>query len=172
MILWRETEGIMHNPPLITMLLADDSLDDCELVREAWKEAPVGEELRCVHDGTELLDYLYRQGTFSDRTQSPRPSLILLDLNMPKLNGDEVLARIKNDPLFAGIPIIILTTSRDPRDISRISFWSVNGYVQKPHRFNGYLQMLNHIRAHWEEIVECPFPGHGFGGDVEHLAHC
>ncbi len=162
----------MPCPPLITLLLADDSLDDCELVREAWKEAPVGKELRCVHDGTELLDYLYREGAFADRKQCPRPSLILLDLNMPKLNGYEVLARIKRDPLFAGIPIIILTTSRDTHDIHRSSFWSVSGYIQKPDRFGGYIQMLTNIREHWQEIVACPFPGRGFGGDAERLAHC
>jgi len=100
--------------PIQTILLADDNTDDCELVKEAWAEFPIGERLRLVNDGIELLDYLYRRGEFMTPESSPRPSVILLDLNMPRMTGLEVLAEIKQDSAFAGIPIVVLTTSKAP----------------------------------------------------------
>ena len=107
----------MNSLPFHTVLLVDDNPDDCEIVKEAWDEIPVGQELRFVSDGTELLDYLYRRGLFSTRECAPRPSVILLDLNMPQMTGGEVLAEIKKDPSLACIPIVVLTTSNAPKDI-------------------------------------------------------
>lgn len=158
--------------PLSTILLADDNLDDCELVREAWKETSVGKELRCVNDGTELLAYLNREGEYSDGERAPLPSVILLDLHMPKMTGHEALARIKEDPALAGIPIIILTTSKAPRDIQKSATGGVHGYIQKPNSFAGYLQLLTNLQQHWQEILEQPFSGKSHGGWSGDPAYC
>ena len=147
--------------PIQTILLADDNTDDCELVKEAWQEFPIGERLRLVNDGIELLDYLYRRGEFMSPGSSPRPSVILLDLNMPHMTGLEVLAEIKQDPAFAGIPIVVLTTSKAPRDIIQTAGLRVNGYMQKPNAYSGYLQIFANLREHWSEILDRPFSGGG-----------
>jgi len=158
--------------PLRTILLVDDNVDDCDLVREAWQEASVGEELRCVNDGTELLAYLNREGKFSDREHAPLPSVILLDLHMPKMTGHEALTLIKEDPALAGIPIIILTTSKAPRDIHQSVTCGVQGYIQKPNTFTGYLQLLANLQHHWQEILEQPFSGKSQGGWSGNPAYC
>ncbi|MFA9560881.1 MAG: response regulator [Nitrospirota bacterium] len=147
--------------PIQTILLADDNTDDCELVKEAWAEFPISERLRLVNDGIELLDYLYRRGEFMSPASSPRPSVILLDLNMPRMTGLEVLAEIKQNSAFAGIPIVVLTTSKAPRDIIRTAGLRVNGYMQKPNAYAGYLQIFTNLRKHWAEILDRPFSGGG-----------
>ncbi len=147
--------------PIRTVLLVDDNIDDCELVREAWSELPIGEELRCVHDGSELLDYLHRQGAFMEEDTSPRPSVILLDLNMPLMAGLEVLREIKKQDSLARIPILVFTTSKAPRDISQSANLGVNGYMPKPDSFSGYLQMLSNIRQYWPEILAQSSVGKG-----------
>lgn len=146
----------MVYPPLHTIVLADDNPDDCELIQEAWAESPVGDRLRMVGNGTELLDYLYRRGPFELSASSPRPSVILLDLNMPGLSGAEVLQEIKRDPDLASIPVVVLTTSRAPRDILQTAGLGVNGYMQKPNTFAGYLQIFSNLRDHWGEILDRP----------------
>lgn len=151
----------MVTPPIHTVLLVDDNPDDCEIVRAAWEEIPVGQELRFVHDGSELLDYLYRRGPFSTRECSPRPSVILLDLNMPQMTGGETLAEIKKDPSLACIPIVVLTTSKAPKDICQTAGLRVNGYIHKPNSYKGYLRMLANLRTNWCEILEQPLSGSG-----------
>lgn len=151
----------MVSPPIHTVLLVDDNPDDCAIVKEAWEEIPVGQELRFVHDGTELLDYLYRRGSFFPRECSPRPSVILLDLNMPHMTGREVLAELKKDPSLACIPIVVLTTSRAPTDVCQTAGLGVNGYIQKPNSYKGYLQMLANLSTNWREIREQPLSGNG-----------
>jgi len=161
----------MVTPPIHTVLLVDDNSDDCEIVKEAWVESSVGQELRCVYDGFQLLDYLYRRGSFSSRECSPRPSVILLDLNMPQMTGNEALVEIRKDPSFAGIPIVVLTTSKAPKDISRSAGLCVNGYIQKPNSYKGYLQMFANLRNHWREILEQPLSGSG-GDCSANVAWC
>lgn len=151
----------MVERPIHTVLLVDDNPDDCEMVREAWGEVPVGENLRVVSDGTELLDYLYRQGPYLTQEGAPRPSVILLDLNMPYMTGDEVLAEIKKDPALSCIPIVVLTTSKAPKDICQTAALGVNGYMQKPNTYAGYLQMLANLRSNWGEILRRPMFGGG-----------
>ncbi len=161
----------MNTPPLHTVLLVDDNPDDCEIVREAWGESPVGKEFRFVCDGTELFDYLYRRGQFSTRECSPRPSVILLDLNMPQMTGAEVLAEIKKDSSLACIPIVVLTTSKAPKDIWQTASLRVNGYIQKPNSYKGYLHMLASLRKNWQEIFEQPLSGSG-GDWSANIAWC
>ena len=159
----------MVERPIHTVLLVDDNPDDCEMIREAWSEIPIGEHLRMVSDGTDLLDYLYRRGVYEDRETAPRPSVILLDLNMPYMSGDEVLAELKKDPVLSCIPIVVLTTSKAPKDIVQTAGLGVNGYMQKPPTYSGYLQMFANVRDHWAEILSGPMvrSGDDLGG---HLA--
>lgn len=161
----------MMTLPIHTVLLVDDNPDDCEIVKEAWNEIPVGQELRCVNDGTELLDYLYRRGLFSRRECAPRPSVILLDLNMPHMTGEEVLIEIKKDPSLACIPIVVLTTSNAPKDICYTAAMGVNGYMQKPNSYTGYLRMFTNLRKHWAEVREQPLAGSG-GDCSANVAWC
>src|SRR5215216_4067682 len=102
----------------MTILIADDDEDDRLMLRDAFGEARLGMDLRAVHDGVELLDYLNRRGRYTDPEQSPRPALILLDLNMPRMDGREALATIKQDPALRSIPVVILTTSKDEQDVA------------------------------------------------------
>ena len=151
----------MVYPPIQTILLADDNPDDCDLIKEAWAESPVGDRFRLVNDGTELLDYLCRRGEFLSPDISPRPSVILLDLNMPRMTGGEVLLEIKQDSGFACIPIVVLTTSKAPKDIVQTVGLGVNGYMKKPNTYKGYLQIFTNLREHWAEILDRPFSGRG-----------
>jgi CheY-like chemotaxis protein len=151
----------MVGRPLQTILLADDNADDCELVKEAWAESPIGERLCLVNDGMELLDYLYHRGAFLSLDAAPRPSVILLDLNMPRLTGAEALMEIKLDSALSGIPIVVLTTSKAPGDIVQTAGLGVNGFMQKPNTYAGYLQIFSNLREHWAEIVNRPFSGGG-----------
>jgi len=96
--------------PRLTVLMADDDVDDCLLAQEAWEELRTDHLLRFVHDGQELLDYVYRQGRHQDPQASPSPALILLDLNMPKKSGREVLRALKTDPRWRTVPVIAFTT--------------------------------------------------------------
>jgi len=102
----------------VTILMADDDADDRLLTLEAFKETNIPHELRFVNDGEELMDYLYRRGNFEEVNVSPTPGVILLDLNMPRMDGREALRKIKSDPLLRSIPIIILTTSKADEDIN------------------------------------------------------
>ncbi|WP_447968928.1 response regulator [Nitrospira sp. M1] len=140
-----------------TVLVAEDNPDDCRLTEEAWNEAQLGHEIRFVHDGKELLDYLYNRGSFVDAETAPRPGVILLDLNMPQKSGSEALMEIKTDPALARIPIIILTTSKATQDMLKTSVLGVNGYITKPGTFNGYIQMMHNLAQNWSEMMDLPF---------------
>ena len=100
------------------LLMADDDPADCLLTEKALRRADITCPLYVVHDGAELLDYLKHEGDYTDPAAAPRPSLILLDLNMPKVNGTEVLERLREEPELSRIPVVILTTSDEERDIA------------------------------------------------------
>lgn len=140
----------------VTMLMADDDEDDCLLTREALADNRLLNELRFVHDGDELLNYLRRQSTYADPATSPRPSLILLDLNMPRRDGREALREIKSDPALHLIPIVVLTTSKAEEDILRSYDLGANGFVTKPATFGGLVEALQTLSTYWFEIVELP----------------
>ena len=140
-----------------TVLVADDDPDHCRLTEEAWKEIRLGQDLRFVHDGMELLDYLYRRGSYKDPINSPRPGVILLDLNMPQKSGREALVEIKSDPRLSRIPIVVLTTSKNANDMFQTSALGVHGFITKPTSFTGYLEMIKNLTVYWTEMVEPPF---------------
>jgi len=103
----------------LTILVADDDADDREMIKEAFEENRLANELKFVCDGEELMDYLLRRGKFSDMKLSPKPGLILLDLNMPKKDGREALREIKSNSELRGIPVVVLTTSKAQEDTWR-----------------------------------------------------
>ena len=112
--------------------------------------------LHCVEDGVELLEYLRREGKFADPATSPRPSLILLDLNMPRMDGREALQHIKADPNLRSIPVVILTTSKEEEDMIRGYDLGAASYITKPVNFEGLVDLMRAIGRYWIEFVELP----------------
>jgi two-component system response regulator len=144
----------MTNAKPITILMADDDADDRLLTKEAFEASRLANELRFVEDGVELLDYLYRRGKYADPASSPRPSILLLDLNMPKKDGREVLADIRKDPQFSHIRVIILTTSKAEEDILRTYDLGATSYITKPVTFDSMVEVVKTLGKYWLEIVE------------------
>lgn len=140
----------------ITILMADDDADDRKMTKDAFEESRVGNDLRFVEDGVELMDYLKRRGQYADPASSPRPGLILLDLNMPKKDGREALAEIKSDPALKTIRVVILTTSKAEADIYRTYNLSASSYITKPVTFEGLVEVVRTLGRYWLEIVELP----------------
>ncbi len=140
----------------ITILMADDSEDDRFLAREALKESRVLNNLREVEDGEELMQYLHRVGGFADPAVSPRPGLILLDLNMPRKNGREALQEIKADASLRRIPIVVLTTSQDEADVLQSYDLGVSSFITKPVSFEALVEVMKTIGKYWIEIVSMP----------------
>ena len=140
----------------ITILMADDDPDDRLLAAEALRESRVGNDLRFVEDGEQLLDYLRRRGRWADPAQSPRPGLVLLDLNMPRKDGREALAEIKADPELRRIPVVVLTTSRAQADVLRSYDLGANSFITKPVTFQGLVDAMRVLGRYWIEIVELP----------------
>ena len=140
----------------ITILMADDDPDDRMLTREAFEENRLMNDLRFVEDGEELMDYLYRRGKFVDPHESPRPGVILLDLNMPRKDGREALKEIRADANLRRIPIVVLTTSKAEEDILRSYEIGANSFITKPVTFDGLVAVVNSLNKYWVEIVELP----------------
>ena len=140
----------------ITILMAGDDPEDRMITQEGFEESKLANDLRFVEDGEELMDYLYRRGKYSDPELSPRPGLILLDLNMPRKDGREALAEIKADPSLRSIPVIVLTVSKAEEDILRSYDTGANSYITKPVSFGGLVEALKALSIYWFEIVELP----------------
>jgi CheY-like chemotaxis protein len=140
----------------IVFLMADDDADDRMLTKEALEESRVLNELRFVEDGEELMDYLTQRGKYSDPESAPRPSVILLDLNMPKKDGREALKEIKADPNLRRIPIVILTTSKSEEDIYKTYDLGASSYITKPVSFDGLVELMKTLGQYWVEFVELP----------------
>lgn len=139
-----------------TLLLAEDDYEDCMLVRDALGRSNAGGDLRRVSDGVELLDYLYRRGIYANPISSPRPDLILLDLNMPKRDGRSVLAELKSDPQLRAIPVVVLTTSRAEEDI-RLSYeLGASAFIVKPKAFPSLVETMRNLMRYWVETVVLP----------------
>jgi CheY-like chemotaxis protein len=153
----------MANAKSITILMADDDPDDRQLTREAFEEAKLANDLRFVEDGVELLDYLHRRGKYADPADSPRPGIILLDLNMPRKDGREALQELKQDARFRAIRVIILTTSKAEEDILRTYNLSAASYITKPVTFESLVDVVKTLGKYWLEIVELPENGDSAG---------
>ena len=140
----------------ITILMADDDEEDCQLTKEAWDENRLANDLRFVGDGEELMENLQHRGRYSDPAYSPAPGLILLDLNMPKKDGREALQEIKASPELRRIPIVVLTTSKAEEDILRSYDLGASSYITKPVTFEGLVKTVKHLKQYWFEVVELP----------------
>ncbi len=140
----------------ITILMADDDPEDRQLTKEAFDESRLKNDLRFVENGEELLDYLNRRGKFTDPTTSPRPGLILLDLNMPLKDGREALQEMKADPRFKSIRVVVMTTSQADADIAHSYNLSASSYITKPVTFENLLEVIRVLGKYWLEIVQLP----------------
>ena len=138
----------------IEILLVEDNEGDVRLTREALNEAKVRNNLAVVHDGEEALAYLRRPG--ADGLEPPRPDLILLDLNLPKKDGREVLAELKNDPRLRRLPVVVLTTSSSEKDILESYDLHANCYITKPVDLDQFINVVTHIEDFWLTIVKLP----------------
>jgi CheY-like chemotaxis protein len=116
----------------------------------------MAEDFRCVEDGQELLDYVHRQGKYTDTSLSPWPDLILLDLNMPKKDGWEALKEIKSHPDFRRIPVVILTTSQNERDIAKSYDMGANSFMTKPSDFKDFIELVRTLGEYWFRMVKLP----------------
>lgn len=146
----------MPDSRAITIVLADDDEDDRLMTRDALRDARLHNDLRMVIDGVELLQYLRREGKFEDPEVSPRPGMILLDLNMPRMDGREALAAIKQDPDLRSIPVVVLTTSKAEEDVIRSYDLGVNSFITKPVTFLGLAEVMKVFSRYWMEIVDLP----------------
>jgi len=146
----------MSNKNDIVILMADDDEDDQLMARDAFEANRLHNVLYFVKDGIELMDYLQHQGDYSDPSTSPRPGLILLDLNMPLMDGREALKEIKSDPELHSIPIVVLTTSSAEEDIIKTYEYGVNSFITKPVTFQGLVEVIKQTGIYWFEIVELP----------------
>jgi len=134
--------------------MADDDADDRLLAREAFEVSRLANDLRFVVDGAELMDYLHRRNAYSDPATSPRPDLILLDLNMPKKDGRQALTEIKADSALRKIPVIVMTTSKAEEDILRTYGLGASSYIFKPITFPSLLEVISKVGDYRLQIVE------------------
>ena len=140
----------------VVLVMVDDDEDDCVLVEAALKEARMNCTFRCMRDGVDMLNYLQRKGPYGEGESAPSPDLILLDLNMPKMNGREVLGRLKSDERFRSIPVIVLTTSKDNEDVRACYDLGANSYVTKQPSFEGLLSAMATLMDYWLTVATLP----------------
>ncbi len=133
----------------ITILLVEDNPDHIELTLRVLKENRLLNEIHVVRDGQEALNYMYHKGEYKNKSTAPRPGLILLDIKLPKVSGFEVLKRLKGDPEFKSIPIIMLTTSSQNEEIVRGYEEGANSYVVKPVEFGEFVRRIKELQLYW-----------------------
>jgi two-component system, chemotaxis family, response regulator Rcp1 len=141
------------NSEAIKILLIEDNPADVRLTLEAFKEGKVNNEISVVNDGVEAIAFLRREGQY---TNAPHPDVILLDLNLPKKDGYEVLAEIKQDPMLKRIPVVILTTSKAERDILETYYLHANCYITKPVDLEQFINIIKSIESFWLNVVKLP----------------
>lgn len=144
----------MNKSKPITILMADDDPDDRLLLREAFEENHILNNLETVEDGEELMDFLHRRGRYENSEVTP--GLVLLDLNMPRKSGLEALKEIKSDEKLRRLPVVILTTSKAEEDIIRSYDLGVNSFIVKPVTFDSLVELVKDLDRYWFQIVEVP----------------
>jgi CheY-like chemotaxis protein len=145
----------MSKRPL-TIMVAENDEDDRALVKFAFAECKLPNTVSFVEDGEQLLDYLNRYGPQKDPTLARWPDLILLDLDMPRMNGHEALKEIKEDPHLRSIPVIIFTTSKALQDINSTYDCGANSFINKPVTYEALVQVMNALARYWYEVAELP----------------
>lgn len=139
----------------LLILMADDDEDDCLLAKKALEQSNLAAQLRFVKDGEALMDYLNKQSS-CEHANFPTPDIILLDLNMPKMNGLEALKAIKSHAALCCIPVIVLTTSRADHDVCDSYAFGASSFITKPASFKGLVETMDIIKKYWFEVVELP----------------
>jgi len=134
----------------------EDSPEDFETTERAFRRSGLRNPIVRCADGDEALDYLYRRDQYADPAKSPRPGVILLDLNLPGTDGREVLSEIKSDPVLKQIPVVVLTTSRDDRDVDACYRAGASSYIQKPVDLEGFIRAIERLNGYWFEVVILP----------------
>ncbi|MDQ7839305.1 MAG: response regulator [Thermodesulfobacteriota bacterium] len=140
----------------IVILLVEDNPVDIEITKRAFEKSNIKYKLCVVRDGEEALDFLYHKGQYADGSQAPRPDLILLDINLPRIGGIDVLKTLKSDPDLKRIPITMLTVSDKDEDIIRSFDLGVNSYITKPVDFNKFVEAMKAHHFYWTVITELP----------------
>ncbi|MDQ3040460.1 MAG: response regulator [Pseudomonadota bacterium] len=138
------------------ILLVEDNPDDVELTRIAFAEAGSGYVIRVVNDGAQAIDYLLARGEYAGRDVNDLPALVLLDLNLPKLNGREVLQAIRDNPASRSLPVVVLTTSAEPLDVGGVYDLGANSYIQKPVEFERFVDVVRQIGLYWLVLNQPP----------------
>lgn len=138
------------------ILLAEDDRGDQELTRRALEEGKIRNDLRVVEDGEEALAYLYRRGKYKDPATSPRPDLLLLDLNLPRIDGRQVLEKIRSDSKLRRMAVVVLTTSRQEEDILRSYELGCNSFITKPVGMEQFIRVIHALEEYWFQIVVLP----------------
>lgn len=131
------------------ILLVEDNADDIELTRIAFAESKIANRMVVVEDGAQALDYLFARGLHAERDPEALPSIVLLDLNLPKLDGREVLQAIRANPRTRSLPVVVLTTSTEPFDVEASYALGVNSYIQKPVDFEQFVWAVKHVVMYW-----------------------
>ena len=145
---------------LVRFVIAEDDEDDRFLIREALEESALRNPYTFVQDGVELLDFLTDELKSCPRGKELSPMVILLDLNMPRMDGREALLKLKTDPIFRLIPVVVLTTSKSDEDIVYSYQAGVNSFVTKPVSFEGLVSVVAELKKYWVEVGALPSPGH------------
>lgn len=140
------------------ILLVEDNPDDVELTRIAFAEAGSGHVIRVMTDGAQAVDYLLGRGEHAGRDITDMPALVLLDLNLPKLNGREVLQAIRENPATRSLPVVVLTTSAEPMDVGSVYELGANSYIQKPVEFERFVDAVRQIGLYWLVLNQPPTP--------------
>jgi len=135
------------------ILMADDDSDDRLLAEDALKESGCDLEIRFVEDGSELLDYLHQRNEYAEPASAPLPGLIILDLNMPRVDGREALREIKSDPRLKRIPVVVLTTSKSDTDITTMYNLGANSFITKPAAFDTLVSLMKSLVDYWFNVV-------------------
>jgi two-component system, response regulator len=138
------------------ILLVEDSPEDFEATVRAFKRSGLKNPIFRCEDGDGALDFLHQRGQYADTGQAPRPGIVLLDLNLPGTDGREVLTEIKRDESLRHIPVIVLTTSNDERDVEACYLAGANSYIQKPVDMEGFLRAIERLKGYWFEVVVLP----------------
>jgi CheY-like chemotaxis protein len=146
----------MNSSSAIELLIVEDNPDDLELTQRALRKANLANHIEVARDGAEALDFLFCEGAFASRRASDLPKLILLDLKLPKIDGLDVLNRIKGDPRTKTIPVVVLTSSKEQADIVKSYHLGANSYIVKPVEFEGFLQAVRDIGLYWLLLNQPP----------------
>ena len=147
----------MTVPDDIEILLVEDNPNDVELTLRALRKQNITDRVFVVKDGAEALDFLFASGAYSERRVESRPKVVLLDLKLPKVDGIEVLRRVKSDARTRTIPIVMLTSSQEERDVAESYAIGVNSYIVKPVDFNQFVHAVSELGVYWNGLNKVPY---------------